>query len=114
MPMLSRTEMVWRHLLVAAFDQGTRRTSLTQLRNELDLPMSTIHKALERPRAIGAVRGSPSGLRVLDPKRLLLLWAAQRDLNGDVVYATKVPMTVNEIEARLPMSAVPTAYTAFV
>src|SRR5712691_10356389 len=112
--MLSRTEAVWRHLLVGAFDRGIRRSSLTQLSAELDLPVSTIHKALERPRAIGAVRGSASGLRVLDPKRLQLLWAALRDLNGDIVYATKVPMTVNEIEARLPISAIPTAYTAFV
>jgi len=112
--MLSRTELVWRHLLVSAFDQGTRRSSLTQLSAELNLPMSTIHKALERPRAIGAVRGNSSGLRVLDPKRLLLLWAALRDLSGDMVYATRVPMDVNEIEARLPASAIPTAYTAFV
>ena len=112
--MLSRTEAVWRHLLVGAFDRSIRRSSLTQLSAELDLPVSTIHKALERPRAIGAVRGSASGLRVLDPKRLQLLWAALRDLNGDIVYATKVPMTVNEIEARLPISAIPTAYTAFV
>lgn len=112
--MISRTEVVWRHLLVAALDLDIRRSSLTQLSTELDLPVSTIHKALERPRAIGAVRGSASGLRVLDPKRLQLMWAAQRDLKRDIVYATRVPMTVSEIEARLPLSAIPTAYTAFV
>jgi|ERR1035437_9413240 hypothetical protein len=114
MSMISRTEMVWRHLLVGAFDQGIRRSSLTQLSAELDLPMSTIHKALERPRAIGALRGSASGLRVLDPKRLQLLWAALRDLSRDVVYTTRVSMAVSEIEARLPGSAIPTAYTALV
>ncbi len=91
-----------------------RRSGAISSSVELDLPVSTIHKALERPRAIGAVRGSASGLRLLDPKRLLLLWAALRDLNGDLVYATKVPMAVNEIEARLPISAIPSAYTAFV
>ena len=112
--MISRTEMVWRHLLVAAQDLGIRRSSLTQLSVELELPVSTIHKALERPRAIGAVRGSASGLRVLDPKRLQLVWAAQRDLNRDIVYSTRVPMSVSEIEARLPVSAIPTAYTALV
>jgi hypothetical protein len=106
--------VVWRHLLVAALDQGIRRSSLTRLSAELDLPVSTIHKALERPRAIGAVRGSASGLRVLDPKRLQLMWAAQRDLGKDIVYATRVQMAVREIEARLPASAIPTAYTAFV
>jgi len=26
---------------------------------------------------------------VLDPKRLLLLWAATRDLAGDIVYSTR-------------------------
>ncbi len=112
--MISRTEIVWRHLLVAALDRGDRRSSLTQLRAELDMPVSTIHKALERPRAIGAVRGSASGLRVLDPKRLQLMWAGLRDLRRDIVYATRVPMEVSEIEARLPGSAIPTAYTAFV
>src|SRR6266568_673331 len=86
--MISRTEMVWRHLLVAALDLGIRRSSLTQLGAELNLPVSTIHKALEHPRAISAVRGSASGLRVLDPRRLQLLWAAQRDLKRDIVYAT--------------------------
>lgn len=105
--------MVWRHLLVAAFDQGIRRSSLTQLSAELELPVSTIHKALQRPRAIGAVRGSASGLRVLDPRRLQIMWAAMRDLNADVVYATRVPMAMTEIEAGLPESAIPTAYTAF-
>ncbi len=112
--MISRTEMVWRHLLVGAQDLGIRRSSLTQLSVELELPVSTIHKALERPRAIGAVRGGASGLRVLDPKRLQLIWAALRDLNRDIVYSTRVPMTVSEIEARLPVSAIPTAYTALV
>src|SRR5450759_1235134 len=112
--MISRTEMVWRHLLVAALDLDIRRSSLTQLGAELDLPVSTLHKALERPRVIGAVRGGARGLRVLDPKRLQLLWAATRHLSEDIVYATRVPMSTSEIEARLPVSAIPTAYTAFV
>lgn len=112
--MLSRTEIVWRHLLVRALDLGDRRSSLTRLSRELEIPVSTIHKALERPRAIGVVRGTASGLRVLDPKRLQLMWAASRDLNADISYATRVPMPISEIEARLATSAIPTAYTAVV
>jgi hypothetical protein len=112
--MITRTEIVWRHLLVATLDRGTRRSSLTQLSGELELPLSTIHKALERPRAIGAVRGSTNGLRVLDPRRLLLLWAARRDMSQDVVYATRARLPISEIEARLPETAIPTAYTAYV
>ena len=112
--MLSKTEMVWRHLLVGALDEESRRSSITKLGQELGLGTTTIHRALERPRSIGAVLGSASGLRVVDPKRLLLLWAATRDLAGDIVYSTRVRNSVAEIEARLPPSAIPTAFTAFV
>jgi hypothetical protein len=111
---ISKIEAVWRHMLVSALDRGERRTSLTQLSGELGLPISTIHAALERPRSIGAVRGSASGVRILDPKRLQLLWAARRDLQRDVVYATRVARAVDEIEADLPIAAIPTAFTAFV
>src|SRR5260370_17532645 len=95
--MISRTEIVWRHLLVAAQDLGIRRSSLTQLSVELELPVSTIHKALERPRAIGAVRGSASGLRVLDPKRLQLMSAAHRDLNKNIFSPTPSPLPVPKL-----------------
>lgn len=78
------------------------------------MPLSTIHQALERPRAIGAVRGGFDGLRVIDPKRLQLLWAGRRDLMADVVYETRVALPVREIEARLPSTAIPTAFTAYV
>lgn len=112
--MISKTEMVWRHLLVAALDEGNRRSSLAQLSAELGLPISTVHQALERPRAIGAVRGGAGGLRVLDPKRLMLMWAGRRNLTQDVLYATRVSAPLVEIEDRLPDSAIPTAYTAHV
>jgi len=112
--MLTKTEMVWRHLLVRALDEDRRRSSITELSRELGLATTTIHKALERPRSIGAVLGSASGLRVLDPKRLLMLWAAIRDLTGDIVYSTRVRNSAAEIEGHIPPSAIPTAFTAFV
>lgn len=112
--MISKTEVVWRHLLVSAWDDNRRRSSVSELSRELELAASTVHQALERPRSIGAVRGGASGIRVLDPRRLQLLWAARRDLERDIVYSTRVAFPVREIEARLPASAIPTAYTGFV
>lgn len=112
--MISKTEAVWRQLLVSAWDENRRRSSVSELSRELELPASTVHQALERPRSIGAVRGNASGIRVLDARRLQLLWAARRDLERDTVYSTRIALPVREIEARLPTSAIPTAYTAFV
>jgi hypothetical protein len=112
--MISKTEVVWRHLLVSAWDENRRRSSLSELSHQLELPASTVHQALERPRSIGAVRGNASGIRVVDPRRLQLLWSARRDLERDIVYSTRIALRIREIEARLPASAIPTAYTAFV
>lgn len=112
--MISRGEAVWRHLLVLALDEGQRRSSITKLSGQLGFPVSTIHQALERPRSMGAIKAGFDGLRVVDPKRLQLLWAARRDLVADVVYETRLAMSVEEIEGRLPLSAIPTAFTAYV
>ncbi|HEV2953189.1 MAG TPA: hypothetical protein VG015_03770 [Candidatus Dormibacteraeota bacterium] len=112
--MLTKTEAVWRHLLVAALDEGSRRTSISNIAEQLGITPTTIHRALERPREIGAVRGGRPGLRVLDPKRLLLLWAGRRDLAKDIVYQTHVSGPMDWIESGLTVTAIPTAYTAFV
>jgi hypothetical protein len=112
--MINKTEVVWRHLLVMALDEDRRRSSVTELSQQLALPASTIHKALVRPRQIGAVRGTALGLRVLDPRRLLLLWAARRDLARDLTYQTHVALPIREVEERLPETVIPTAYSAFV
>src|SRR6266508_6104409 len=112
--MISRVEAVWRHLLVSSLDRGERRSSITSLSRELGFPVSTIHQALERPRSIGALKAGFDGIRVVDPKRLQLLWAARRDLVPDIVYETRGARPVEDIEARLPISAIPTAYTAYV
>lgn len=112
--MISRVEAVWRHLLVLALDEGERRSSITKLSGQLGFPVSTIHQALERPRSMGAIKAGFDGVRVVDPKRLQLLWAARRDLVADLVYETRVAMSVEEIEGRLPSSAIPTAFTAYV
>ena len=98
--MLSRTEWVWRHLLVAAF-AGQRRHRLTTLAEVLGLPKTTVHAALGRPRAIGVVESSHAGIRVLDPERLLLLWAGNRDLTKDVVHETRTEASPRDVEDAL-------------
>lgn len=97
---LSRTEWVWRHLLVRAL-AGRRRHSLSALAVELGLSKTTVHAALDRPRAIGVVETSRRGIRMLDPERLLLLWAGNRDLNRDVLYTTRTAGHPYEVEDTL-------------
>jgi hypothetical protein len=84
--MLSITHVVWRHLLAEPREGRRRWPSLGALAGELELGISTAHKALARPVEIGAVRVSRlGGVEVLDPYRLLMLLAAGRRVQRDVV-----------------------------
>jgi hypothetical protein len=97
---LSKTEQVWRHLTSAAIEQGQRRwASLSALSGEMDMAVSTVHRALSHPADIGAVDVRPGGgVRVVDPGRLLMVWAGQRKLRRDVVDRVQVPASAPVVE----------------
>lgn len=69
-----------------AAGEGQRRwPSVTRLADELGLAGSSVHQSLRHPVEIGAVTvRATGGLRVLDPGRLLLLWAGRRHLDRDI------------------------------
>lgn len=98
--MLSKTGQVWRHLLVGTSDEGQRRwDSVSALAGELRLGVSTVHRALVYPAEIGAVAvRSSGGLRVLDPGRLLMVWAGRRRLSADVMKRFLVGAAAPEVE----------------
>ena len=100
--MLSKTEQVWRHLIDGAHHGRRRWSSVSSLASELGLPSSTTHQALEEPRDIDIleIRGA-GGLRVLDPGRLLILWAGRRRLERDVRDRIIVPTDARTVEASL-------------
>lgn len=102
--MLTKTEQVWRHLLVGSLERGhSRYPSVSAVARGLDLGVSTVHRALQRPLEMDVIRvGSGRPLRVIDPHRLLLLWAGHRNLRADVVSERKVSLPAPEVERLLP------------
>ena len=98
--MLSRTEQVWRHLTAGAIEQGRRRwPSVTALAGELDMGVSTAHRALSHPVEIGAIDVlGGGGVRVVDPGRLLVVWAGKRRLRRDIVDRFRVTGSAPVVE----------------
>ncbi len=93
-------EVVWRHLLVGARGGQRRWPSVTALAGELGLAVSTTHRSLAHPLEIGAAGVGPiDGLQVLDPARLLMLLAAHRHVQRDVVRRAWVAVPAAEVEA---------------
>ncbi len=102
--MISKTEQVWRHLLVGAYERDRRQwPSVTSLAGDLDLAISTTHRALEHPGEIGALDVSRSGGVVLrDPGKLLILWAGMRRLRRDIIDRFHVPAAAATVETTTP------------
>lgn len=93
-------EVIWRHLLVGAREERRRWLSVTALAHELGVAVSTTHRSLAHPVEIGAVDISPiDGLVVLDPARLLVLLAAHRHVQRDLVRRWWVAAPVADVEA---------------
>jgi DNA-binding IclR family transcriptional regulator len=98
--MMPAVEVVWRHLLVGARAGRRRWSSITELACELELALSTTHRSLAHPMEIGVVEVGPvDGLQVLDPARLLMLLAAHRHIQRDVLRRSWVAVPVAEVEA---------------
>jgi hypothetical protein len=92
-------EVVWRHLLVGAREGQRRWPSVSALAGELEIPVSTAHRSLGHPVEIGAVSiGTLDGLQVLDPERLLVLFAAHRRAKRDIVDRFRVGVPAVEVE----------------
>jgi hypothetical protein len=97
--MMPVVEAVWRHLLVGARGGRRRWPSLSALAAELGTPVSTTHRSLAHPVEIGAVSVSPlEGLQVLDPARLLVLFAAHRHVQRDITKRSWVKLRAIEVE----------------
>lgn len=110
---MKQYELVWRQLLYMAIERDQRGTSLLALRDELGMSLSSLHQAIGRPREIGCLEVTSRGLTLLDPKRLLYLWAAHRRPARDELARVRVGMGSAALEAELGMAVIPTAYSAY-
>jgi hypothetical protein len=111
--MLNKTEIIWRHLLVEAMEHENRRSSISELAKRFDMAVSTVHRALVVPRAMGAIEPLRSGLVLRDPMRLLLHWAGTRRFAHDRPLKVHTGLSVVAIQDRLPQGTVVTGAAAY-
>jgi len=74
--------------------------------------LGLVNKTVKKLMAAMAVDATRGGVRMLSPARVLNLWAAERDLNGDVWRSFRLD-PVAEVEKNLPRDALVTAFSAW-
>jgi len=104
---------VLRQILYAVYERSESFMSQKALARACELSLGMVNLVVAKLERIGTVEKKPLGFRVTDPKKILLYWAAKRDLTKDVVYETHSHLSTPEIEAQMPSGTIFTGYSGY-
>ena len=109
---MKKIEIIWRELLFQATNQKNRQFQQQQLAAKFGFSTSTVFQALKPLRKMGAVRVTGRFFILEDIEKVLYHWASVRNLTSDIIYQTRVDLTIAEIEGQIPPQAVFACYSA--
>jgi len=97
-----KKEIIWREILFQSIEKGKYNFQQKELSSKFGFSLSTIFNALKKPREIKAIKVSGRGFSLINPEKLLYLWAVERRLEKDIIYHTFVPEMPTKIERQMP------------
>ncbi len=110
---MKKAELVLREILFQAIEKNNRTLTQASLARRLYVSLSTVNSIVKALSNMGAVEIMPKNFRTMDIKKILFFWASKRNINKDIIFATRVDAPVREIEKAMPDNIVFTAYTAY-
>ncbi len=110
---MKKNTRVLREILYRVYDQGEFFMSQKALAEACHTSMDTVNRTVAKLSHFRAIEKKPFGFRVAEPKKVLMFWAATRNLIDDIAYVTYSPDSANEIEHQMPERTVFTAFSGF-
>ncbi len=110
---MKKNTRVLREILYRVYDQGEFFMSQKSLAEACHTSMDTVNRTVAKLNHFRAIEKKPFGFRVSEPKKVLMFWAATRNLIEDILYVTYSPDSASEIESQMPDKTVFTAFSGF-
>lgn len=110
---MQKTEYVYRELLYQTIEKKNTKGTQAALARKLHLSLSTVNSAMTILQKMGAVEIHQRSFHIIDTKKILYYWASIRDLDKDIIYATRVENPVKEIEKQMPDTIIFGAFSAY-
>lgn len=110
---MTKKEIIWRYILEEALSKRILRFTQKDIAKQFHFSTSTVFNALRAPRKIGAIKVTGRFFQLMDAEKLLLLWATNRNLNHDILYATHVDASPLELEGSMPPQVIFGAFSAY-
>lgn len=99
---MKKTEQVLREILYQTIEKNNYTFTQLDLSKKLNISISTINSAIKKLERMNAINIKKMNFSVIDTKKILYFWASIRNLDKDIIYKTRVEMSVKEIEKNLP------------
>ena len=109
---MKKIETIWHHLLWEAITNKKFSHTQLKLSGEFGYSLSTVHHAITKIAAVGAVRMGPKSFEVENVKKLLYYWASVRNLEKCIRYRTYFPGAILQAQGELPAGGIYGGYTA--
>lgn len=99
---MKKAELVYKEILYQAMEKNNHELTQLELSKKLGISLSTVNLAIKKLERIGAIIVGKMNFKVIDARKIIYLWASERNLERDFVYKTRVEMPVREIEKLMP------------
>ena len=109
---MKKIETIWHHLLWEALYERRFEHTQQELAREFGYSLSTVHHAIVKAAAVGAVRIESKSFQLANVNKLLYYWASVRNLGGCIGYRTYYPGTILDAQGELPAGGIYGGYTA--
>ncbi|MEM2978770.1 MAG: hypothetical protein QXM46_05760 [Candidatus Hadarchaeales archaeon] len=110
---MRKIDRVMREILHQYHEKGRRFFNQKELAGSCGLSLGTVNPLVGKFELMGMVERRPLGFRLVDPRRMLLYWAATREISGDVVYTTFSAEAISRMEERLSSLGLLTAHSGY-
>lgn len=110
---MKKIELVYKEILDRLIENQIKVSTQSCLAKTLKISLSTVNHALSYLKQMNAIKVKPNSFEIISPKKILLYWASIRNLEKDIVYKTRSPLEITQIEKNMPNNVIYAAYSAY-
>lgn len=110
---MKKRDLVIREILYRVYEKNEFFMTQKSLAQTCNVSLDTANQVVKKLFQFHAIEKKPLAFKVVNPQKILLYWASNRNLAADVVYATYSPNPVEEIEKDMLDDAIFTAYSGY-
>ncbi len=110
---MKKIELVFSYILEQALEKKRKAMTQAETAAALKISLSTVNLAVGHLKKMNAVRVNLRSLEIVDAKKILYYWASIRNVEKDIIYATRAEKSAGETEKNMPPGILYAAYSAY-